>query len=61
MAMKVILDFCVGCGVLLPEGLGLKEEQICDNCGLDVKPPECRAQGVFDEQSAEQLREAVGQ
>ena len=47
-----ILDFCGGCGSLLPEGLGLEPEPRCLNCSSHVKKKEDRIEGVFTDESA---------
>lgn len=53
-----ILDFCRNCGVLLPEGFGLEEEPLCENCGAGVKEKSARIQGVFSTDDAEALQNA---
>lgn len=59
----VILDFCGGCGMLLPEGLGLAPvlEQVCENCGMEVNETDDRIQGTFTAAHAAALRDAYGQ
>ncbi len=56
--MNRILSFCGHCGIILPEGLGLKDNQDCPNCDLDVSKREHRPEGTFSEEDATRLEEA---
>lgn len=60
--MQHILDFCNGCGILIPEGMGTLPEnkQVCENCGGAVFERDQRIQGVFEEEEAFRLRLALG-
>ena len=60
--MKRILDFCSGCGMLLPEGMGnlTKNEQICENCSAPVAESDTRIRGIFEEKAALRLSKAMG-
>ena len=61
--MKHILDFCGGCGMLLPRGMGNLpvDEQICENCGAEPAETDARIQGIFEEEAAHRMAKAVGQ
>ncbi len=51
-----ILSFCASCGVLLPEGMGRKEDPECENCGNYVTDRNQRIEGEFPRPEAERLK-----
>ncbi len=50
--MDHIMSFCAECGVLLPEGLGLKDVPRCPTCGNYTKMRAARFEGTFSELDA---------
>ena len=54
---NIVIDFCGGCGVQLPEDMGTwsPEDQHCENCNHDVYKRENRLQGTFTQTDGQRM------
>lgn len=55
--METIVSFCASCGSYLPEGVGRKIDQECENCGNLVIDRDQRLEGSFLDTEGGRMKE----